>query len=217
MDILKVRFRSTKEFLESYARDLPTGGLFCPTTAEHKTGDTVIVEIVADDLPNKVLIRGAVKWWRPALPRLRVRAGALVEFDAEEKEKKDFVLQVLTGSAKPPAHLRKRIGAPQTANRVDAPAACRQRRRVTRQSRRQPLRQVIRQERRVAGDGEHRLAPQAERRGKASEGSLEPRRIDQPENRIGGDPLDDVARIVQALRDDPRKRRADDRPGGGHF
>jgi hypothetical protein len=41
------------------------------------------------------------------LPRLRVRAGALVEFSPEEKDKRDFVLRVLSGS-QGPGKLRKR-------------------------------------------------------------------------------------------------------------
>ncbi|HJZ87467.1 MAG TPA: PilZ domain-containing protein [Polyangia bacterium] len=107
MHILKVRFRSGKEFQEAYARDLPTGGLFCPTTTELAPGNEVIVEVNADELPNKVLLRGHVKWWRPALPRLRVRAGALVEFEPDEKDKRDFVVRVL-GGGESPGQLRKR-------------------------------------------------------------------------------------------------------------
>jgi Tfp pilus assembly protein PilZ len=107
MQILKVRIRSAKEFQEGYARDLPHGGLFCPTTTELAPGAEVIVEIAADELPNKVLLRGFVKWWRPALPRLRVRAGALVEFAAEEKDKRDFVLRVFGGGTQT-GPLRKR-------------------------------------------------------------------------------------------------------------
>jgi Tfp pilus assembly protein PilZ len=101
MHILKVRCRTASEFLDSYTRDLPQGGLFCPTTAMLKTGEEVIVELNVAGLPNKVLIRGQVKWWRPALPRLRVRAGALVEFDAEESDKRDFVLGTLEGTREP--------------------------------------------------------------------------------------------------------------------
>ena len=100
MHILKVRCRSPQEFFESYARDLPNGGLFCPTTILLKPGEEIIVELNVDGLPNKVLVRGTVKWWRPALPRLRVRAGALVEFDATETEKREFILQTLEGRRK---------------------------------------------------------------------------------------------------------------------
>ena len=107
MHILKVRFRSNKDFQEAYARDLPLGGLFCPTTTELHPGEKVIVEINADELPNKVLLRGTVKWWRPALPRLRVRAGGLVEFMGDEKDKREFVVRVLGGGTQP-GQLKKR-------------------------------------------------------------------------------------------------------------
>jgi hypothetical protein len=61
----------------------------------------VIVELVCKALPNRVLIRGSVVSWRPALPRLRVRAGAVVKFDSEESAKRDFVLETLGGKRSP--------------------------------------------------------------------------------------------------------------------
>jgi len=93
--ILRVRCRSLKEFDEHYQPQLPNGGMFCPTTKELKVGAHVVVELYCDGLPNKVLIRGVVRTWRPALPRLRVRAGATVEFDTDETIKRDFVLATL--------------------------------------------------------------------------------------------------------------------------
>lgn len=101
MDILKVRFRTNSDFEASLKSDLPNGGLFCATTAEMEPGQAVVVELNAPALPNKVLIRGTVKSWRPALPRLRVRAGAVVEFDKDEAEKRDFVLETISGDRGP--------------------------------------------------------------------------------------------------------------------
>ncbi|RMH42912.1 MAG: hypothetical protein D6689_06620 [Deltaproteobacteria bacterium] len=101
MQILKVRFRTRSEFQEHYQPDLPNGGLFCPTTSPMQVGAPVIVELSVPALPNKVLIRGAVRAWRPALPRLRVRAGATVEFDSEEAEKRDFIVETISGERKP--------------------------------------------------------------------------------------------------------------------
>ena len=69
----------------------------------------MIVELVCDGLPNKVLMRGTVVAWRPALPRLRVRAGATVEFAADEDEKRRFVLAALAGELKPPKRKHTRI------------------------------------------------------------------------------------------------------------
>ena len=69
----------------------------------------MIVELVCDGLPNKVLIRGTVVAWRPALPRLRVRAGATVEFAADEDDKRRFVLAALAGELKPPKRKHTRI------------------------------------------------------------------------------------------------------------
>jgi Tfp pilus assembly protein PilZ len=101
MQILKVRFRTNAEFQEHYQEELPNGGLFCPTTSPLPVGAPVIVELSAPALPNKVLIRGAVRAWRPALPRLRVRAGATVEFDNEEQEKRQFIVDTIAGDRGP--------------------------------------------------------------------------------------------------------------------
>ena len=97
MKILKLRIRSTEEYDALYQRDLPSGGLFVPTTMPHEIGETVIVELVSADLPNPVMIRGTVRSWR-SVPRLRIRAGAIVEFDAEEAHKRDFVRDAMEGT-----------------------------------------------------------------------------------------------------------------------
>lgn len=75
----------------------------------------MVVELVCKALPNRVLIRGTVVSWRPALPRLRVRAGAVVKFAAEEAQKRDFVLETLGGKRRPTPrrkHTRIPIGLP---------------------------------------------------------------------------------------------------------
>ena len=97
MLILKTRFRSKREFLEAYNEDLPNGGLFCPTTRALEENDPVVVELHFPGLPNKMLMRGEVVWWRSALPRLRVRAGAMVTFLEDEEQKRDFILATAEG------------------------------------------------------------------------------------------------------------------------
>ncbi len=106
MNILRVRCRNLEEFEEHYQLDMPTGGVFCPTTTELQPGTAVVVEMACDGLPNKVLIRGTVTAWRPALPRMRVRAGATVAFEADESAKRDFVIETLRGER--PATLTRR-------------------------------------------------------------------------------------------------------------
>jgi Tfp pilus assembly protein PilZ len=101
MQILKVRYRTNREFLDSYQNELEHGGLFCPTTTPLEAASDVICELTIPALPNKVLIRGVVKSWRPALPRLRVRAGAVVEFAAEETEKRNFIVETVRGQREP--------------------------------------------------------------------------------------------------------------------
>ncbi len=129
MIILRVRCHNLEEFEEHYLPDLANGGVFCPTTTELAPGTAVVVELACDGLPNKVLIRGTVLTWRPALPRMRVRAGATVEFEPDEVAKRDFVLQTMHGDRVPTRrrkHTRIPIGIPVTvreANHLEATTA----------------------------------------------------------------------------------------------
>jgi Tfp pilus assembly protein PilZ len=109
MQILKARFRGHDDFMQAYSAENGAGALFVATTTPLESGEDVIVELVCDGLPNKVLIRGQVVSWRPALPRLRVRAGATVAFAVEEDEKRRFVLAALSGDLKPPKRKHTRI------------------------------------------------------------------------------------------------------------
>jgi hypothetical protein len=111
LNILRVRCRSAEEFRSLYNTDHPDGILFCPTTTEIQTAAPVVVELACKGLPNKVLLRGAVMSWRPALPRLRVRAGAFVRFAADETAKRDFVLETLMGD-RPGTRKRKHTRIP---------------------------------------------------------------------------------------------------------
>jgi hypothetical protein len=97
MNILRLRIKSADEWRELAPSDNVTEPIFVPTTDELKSGEQVIVEISSNLLPNKVLIRGAVQSWRPALPRMRVRAGATVQLDVDEQVKLTFLHDVLSG------------------------------------------------------------------------------------------------------------------------
>ncbi|PID38527.1 MAG: hypothetical protein CSA65_04825 [Proteobacteria bacterium] len=97
MRVLKARFRDADAFLEAYSDEPPQGSLFCPTTTPLEEGQEVVVEISFPELPNKTMLRGTVLSWRSALPRLRVRAGAEVAFDAVDDDKRLFLLEVAAG------------------------------------------------------------------------------------------------------------------------
>ncbi len=97
MIILKVRFRKVDEFLNNFSPE-NNGSLFCPTTTSLEPGQTVIVDLRFPGLPNRSMILGQVQSWRPALPRLRVRAGAVVEFAESERIKRDFLMDVAAGN-----------------------------------------------------------------------------------------------------------------------
>lgn len=116
MQILKARFHSREDFDEAYNSELENGGLFVATTTPLASGDQVVVEVFCRGLPNKVMLRAEVKTWRPALPRLRIRAGALVEFLAEEADKRAFMLAALDGQvvARKRRHTRLPVTIPVT-------------------------------------------------------------------------------------------------------
>ena len=97
MVILRLRIKSAEEWRELAPSETVGDPIFVPTTDELHAGQAVIVEISSNLLPNKVLIRGSVQSWRPALPRMRVRAGATVQLDAEEQTKLTFLHEVLSG------------------------------------------------------------------------------------------------------------------------
>lgn len=97
MNILRLRIKSADEWRDLAPSENVTEPIFVPTTDELTVGEQVIVEISSNLLPNKVLIRGNVQAWRPALPRMRVRAGATIVLDTDEQVKLTFLHDVLTG------------------------------------------------------------------------------------------------------------------------
>ncbi|MGE3543846.1 MAG: PilZ domain-containing protein [Kofleriaceae bacterium] len=97
MVILKLRIRSADEWRELAPSDSVAEPLFVPTTDELEPGQAVIVEVSSTLLPNKVLVRGAVQNWRPALPRMRIRAGATVDLASDEQTKLTFLHEVFSG------------------------------------------------------------------------------------------------------------------------
>jgi Tfp pilus assembly protein PilZ len=97
MVILRLRIKTADEWRELAPSENAADPIFVPTTDELTAGQAVIVEVASNLLPNKVLIRGTVAAWRPALPRMRVRAGATVQIDADEQSKLTFLHDVLSG------------------------------------------------------------------------------------------------------------------------
>jgi hypothetical protein len=97
MVIIKLRIRSCDEWRDLAPSPSVTEPIFVPTTDELESGQSVIVEVASQLLPNAVLIRGTVQSWRPALPRARVRAGAVVELGGDEQAKLTFLNDVLSG------------------------------------------------------------------------------------------------------------------------
>src|SRR3569833_3346920 len=97
MVILRMRIKTADEWRELAPGEAVADAILVPTTDELQTGQSVILEVSSNLLPNKVLIRGAVQSWRPALPRMRVRAGATVQLDTDEQIKLTFLHDMLSG------------------------------------------------------------------------------------------------------------------------
>lgn len=97
MVILKLRIRTAEEWRELAPSDSAADPVFVPTTDELEPAQPVIIEVSSQLLPNKVLVRGTVQSWRPALPRMRVRAGATIELAADEQIKLTFLHDVFSG------------------------------------------------------------------------------------------------------------------------
>ncbi len=97
MVILKLRIRTADEWRELAPSESATDPVFVPTTDELEPQQAVIIEVSSQLLPNKVLVRGTVQSWRPALPRMRVRAGATIDLAPDEQVKLTFLHDVFSG------------------------------------------------------------------------------------------------------------------------
>src|SRR3954466_6047246 len=97
MVILKLRIRTADEWRELAPSDSATDPVFVPTTDELEAQQPVIIEVSSQLLPNKVLVRGTGQSWRPALPRMRVRAGATIDLAPDEQIKLTFLHEVFSG------------------------------------------------------------------------------------------------------------------------
>jgi len=115
MKILRLRVKTVDEWDACLDEAGPAGTVFVPTTDPVEAGDEVVVEVASPALPNKVMIRGTTVAWRPALPRLRVRAGATIRLAEAEDHKRQFVSDALAGR-RPGAPRRRHDRFPVTIN-----------------------------------------------------------------------------------------------------
>jgi hypothetical protein len=97
MVILKLRIRTADEWRELAPSASAAEPVFVPTTDEFEPQQAVIIEISSQLLPNKVHVKGTILSWRPALPRMRVRAGATIEIASNEQGKLTFLHEVFSG------------------------------------------------------------------------------------------------------------------------
>jgi hypothetical protein len=98
MKILFAQFDSARNFLDNF--DVDSGHLSVPTRAVLTQGDPVIVEIGYPGLPNRVLSRGRY------LSHDADKGLCVVELDAGQEGKREFLLKVARGEV-PPSWRRK--------------------------------------------------------------------------------------------------------------
>jgi len=113
MHLIKVRFKDAKDFSAALNVDVPKskypiGGMFCPTTTRLEDGEKILMEIIFPGMPNKMIVGAEVLSWRSAVPRKRVRAGAVVGFDPEDKEKVEYIVKAAKGSLPAAAASKRR-------------------------------------------------------------------------------------------------------------
>lgn len=94
MEIVRVRPRNGRHFLELYEATLEHGGVHCATLAAHAVGTPVLADVYFRELPNPVLVRGQVAARRAVGAQRAPRTGGLVAFDDAEVAKRDFLLRV---------------------------------------------------------------------------------------------------------------------------
>ena len=89
----------TKEqFLESYLKDLPGGGLFLHTEEMFTAGDALILNLQMVGLREEMAFSGTVAWqrrpraWSSSLP-----AGIGFQFDTQDAAKRDFLIRFASG------------------------------------------------------------------------------------------------------------------------
>jgi Tfp pilus assembly protein PilZ len=109
MRILKARYRTGKDFLAAYQASFSNGGLFFPTREHATVGEGVMVEVRFPELGDRMLLRCYVAWRRSARVREGTPAGVGVEIDGAERGKRDFLLQVARGAARPFVRSHRRL------------------------------------------------------------------------------------------------------------
>ena len=98
-----------KEKAALYAAYIPMfteGGIFIPSTKEHRLGDDVYVLLTLPDDPQRYPVAGKVAWINPALASANRTQGIGIRFPADEKSQQlklkiEDILGSAIGSDKP--------------------------------------------------------------------------------------------------------------------
>lgn len=94
--------------------------VFCATTKPAATGESVLLEINFPGLPNRVVLRGWTEEWKPAVPRLGIRAGVYVDLEPNQEESWRYLISIANGTRQPGKRRHTRLP-------VELPARLRER------------------------------------------------------------------------------------------
>jgi len=107
MRLLLARFRSGADFLARHLHDREHGGLFLPTRRIIEPGELVLIDIRLSELRDHLLMRGVVIERQRGRRNDNVRAGLFIEFLASERGRREHLLALARGEARPVAGKRR--------------------------------------------------------------------------------------------------------------
>jgi hypothetical protein len=101
-ETVSARFATREALLQAWDETRPDGALFVPVVQPPAPGTPVVVAFVGRALGERLFLRGTIERVQAANPRLRLRAGALVVFDASERPAVDYLLALARGESAAP-------------------------------------------------------------------------------------------------------------------
>jgi Tfp pilus assembly protein PilZ len=107
MRLLLARFRSGADLLGRHLDDRENGGIFLPTRRIIDPGEPVLVDIRLAELRDHLLLRGVVVERQRGRRNDNVRAGLYIEFLPSESGRRDHLLALARGDARPPSGKRR--------------------------------------------------------------------------------------------------------------
>lgn len=103
---IRCHYPSGEAFVEAVENTEEERSFQVFTTEQFAVGEELIAEISFQDLPRKVMIRGIGTHWQSARPRLRIRAGGMIQCYPREWRKIEFLQEIAMGKVSIPPRRR---------------------------------------------------------------------------------------------------------------